>query len=241
MTAEMTIILLNYQRPGNIPIILDTIRRQTLKSFVFLWNNGPDDVNLPGLDRYETAGENLGCMVRWNLAREADTQFVMTLDDDLCFARNDALADVVESLRNMDDPARIVGPVGCRFGETPSYTERSDVYAEYARAGMSEQTIRSTGYEAVDMVKGRSMALRRDRLDGLELPEEREDDVYLSAAMADGRRLFHRIPKRLKFAFRELPEHGVGNWQRPEHFCSRDRASEAYFGSRTRQPGPSEN
>lgn len=120
MTAELTIILLNYKRPGNIPIILDSIRRQTLEPVVFLRNNGPDDVNLPGVDRYEKSGENLGCMVRWNLAREADTQYVMSLDDDLCFARDDALADVVESLRNMDDPARIVGPVGCRFGENPA-------------------------------------------------------------------------------------------------------------------------
>ena len=167
---------------------------------------------------------------------EADTQYVMSLDDDLCFARDDALADVVESLRNMDDPARIVGPVGCRFGENPNYTERSDVYAEYAPAGTSTQIIRSTGYEAVDMVKGRSMALRRDRLDGLELPEEREDDIFLSAAIAGGRRRFHRIPKRLKFAFRELPEHGVGNWQRPEHLRSRDRASAEYFRSVLPQP-----
>ncbi len=236
MTAEMTIVLLNYRRPGNIPVILDSIRRQTLKPIVFLWNNGPDDVNLPGVDRYEESGENLGCMVRWKLAQEADTQYVMSLDDDLCFARDDALADVVGSLRSMEDPARIVGPVGCCFGETPSYTERRDVYAGFAPADMSEQTIRSVRYEAVDMVKGRSMALRRDRLDGLELPEEREDDIFLSAAMAGGRQRFHRIPKQLKYAFRELPELGVGNWQRPDHLRSRNRAAAEYFRPVLPQP-----
>ncbi len=229
MTAELTIILLNYRRPANIPIILDSIRRQTIKPVVFLWNNGADDVNLPGVDRYESSSENVGCMVRWKLAREADTPYVMSLDDDLCFARDDALADVVESLRAMDDPARIVGPVGCRFGENPGYTERRDVCAGYARADMAEQAIPTTGYEAVDMVKGRSMALRRDRLDGLEFPEEREDDIFLSAALAGGRPRFHRIPLRLKYAFRQLPELGVANWRMPGHLDSRDRAAAEYF------------
>ena len=105
MTAEMTIVLLNYRRPANIPIILDSIRRQTIQPVVFLWNNGPDAIDAHGVDRYERAGENLGCMVRWKMAREANTPYVMSLDDDLCFARDDALADVVESLRAMDDPA----------------------------------------------------------------------------------------------------------------------------------------
>ena len=229
MTTEMTILLLNYRRPENIPIILDSIRRQTIGAVVFLWNNGPDDVDLPGVDRYEKSTENLGCMVRWKMAREAETPYVMSLDDDLCFARDDALADVVESLRAMDDPARIIGPVGCRFGEHPSYTERRDVYAGYARADTKERTVPAARDQAVDMVKGRAMALRRDRLEGLELPEEREDDIFLNAARAGGGRRFHRIPMRLRHAFRELPERGAGNWRRPGHLRSRERAAAEYF------------
>jgi len=235
MTAEMTIVLLNYRRPGNIPIILDSIRRQTIKPVVFLWNNGPDDVNLAGVDRYENSAENIGCMVRWKMARDADTPYVMSLDDDLCFARDDALADIVGLLRAMDSPDRIVGPAGCCLGENFSYTERREVYANRTPARTIEPAISTSGYEEVDIVKGRSMALRRDRLDGLGLPEEREDDIFLSAALAGGRRRFHRIPARLKNAFLELPMLGVGNWRMPEHSHSRDRAAAAYFRP---APGP---
>jgi GT2 family glycosyltransferase len=225
----MTVVLLNYRRPGNIPVILESIRRQTIRPVVFLWNNGPDDVDFLGVDRYEKSGRNVGCMARWELAREADTPYVMSLDDDYCFARDDALEDVVKSLRAMDDPARIIGPVGCRFGTSLSYAERTDVYADNVRTGRGEG--RDFAYEAVDMIKGRCMALRRDRIETLELPDEREDDIFLSAAFADGRRNFHRIPGRLKGAFRALPEFGVGNWQRPEHLESRERATAKYFRS----------
>ncbi|MCP4397975.1 MAG: PqqD family peptide modification chaperone [bacterium] len=232
MSAEMTIILLNYKRPENIPIILDSIDRQTVKPIVFLWNNGPDDVDFSGIDRYKKSPDNAGCMVRWNFAREADTPYIMSLDDDFCFGRDDALADVIESLRAMDDPARIVGPTGCSFADAdgPLYTKRRDVYARYVRSNTEKQGDVKTGHTVVDMVKGRSMAFRRDRLEGLRLPEEREDDIFLSAALAGGRRLFHRVPKRLDYAFRELPELGVANWKKPDHFDSRDRAAAKYFG-----------
>lgn len=230
MNAEMTIILLNYQRPGNIPIILDSIGRQTIRPVVFLWNNGMDEVNFPGVDRYEKSGSNEGCMVRWKMALKADTPYIMSLDDDLCFARDDALADVLESLHAMDDPARIVGPAGCRLGENLSYTSRRDVYAGYARPHRKEQAVRTSASEVVDMVKGRSMAFRRQCLDGLDLPSEREDDIYLSAVLSKGARGFHRVPVRLDGAFRELPELGVGNWKKPGHLQSRDRAAAEHFG-----------
>jgi hypothetical protein len=162
----------------------------------------------------------------------------MSLDDDLCFARDDALADVVLSLRTMDDPARIVGPAGCCFGEHLSYTKRSDVYAGYAAADRNGPAARASGDEAVDMVKGRALALRRNRLDGLGLPAEREDDIFLSAALAGGRRRFHRVPPRLTGAFRELPELGVGNWMMPGHLDGRDRAAAEHFRPVLPQSGP---
>jgi hypothetical protein len=222
MTAPITIVLLNYRRPGNIPVILESISRQTVRPVVFLWNNGVDDVKSDGIDRYERSPGNLGCIMRWRMACEADTPYVMSLDDDLCFARDDALADIVESLNAMDHPGRVVGPFGCRFGNDADYTERVDVFPPHVAA--------DAAFESVDMIKGRALALRRDRLAELALPLEREDDIFLCAAMAEGRRGFHRVPRRLVQAFRELSEHDVGNWTMPGHLDSRSRAVAAYFG-----------
>lgn len=229
-SPEITILLLNYRRPANIPIILESIRRQTAGAVVFLWNNGTDELNLPGIDRYEGSGENHGCMVRWKMARHATTRWIMSLDDDLCFARDDALETLIQLLRTMDDPARIIGPVGCSFQEDKSYSQRKDHYAGYASASSSEPVNAPAARdETVDMVKGRCMALRRDQLDNLVFPDEREDDIFLNAALAGGRRKFHRVPTQLKSLFRELPELGVGNWTTQGHLSSRDRATARYF------------
>jgi hypothetical protein len=234
---EITILLLNYRRPANIPVILDSIRRQTVKPVVFLWNNGPDDVNLTGIDRYEVAGENQGCMARWKMALHATTPWIMSLDDDLCFARDDALETILQTLRTLDDPARIIGPAGCNFHNNPKYSQRRDVYAGYASEPFSEPVDLPVRHDqAVDMIKGRSMALRRDQLEDLVFPDEREDDIFLSAALAAGRGKFHRVPTCLNSAFRELPELGVGNWFEPEHLNSRNRAIARYFFPESSQP-----
>lgn len=233
MKADMTIILLNYKRPQNIPIILDSIRSQTVRSNIYLWNNGSDDVNSPEIDRYEHSPNNVGCMVRWRLALEADTPYVMSLDDDFCFGRDNALEEIIRLLRKSDHPGRIIGPTGCTFTEEPDYLKRRDIYARYVRADTSAMDIPESGHFAVDVVKGRSMAFRRELLDNLELPDEREDDIYLSAMFANGKRGFHRIPRRLDFAFRELPEYGLGNWKKPHHMQSRVSATARFFGAHT--------
>lgn len=88
---KITIVLLNYKRPKNIPIILDAIKNQTVKSTVFLWNNGSENVQSPLIDRYVQSDENVGCMARWKMAKEATTPFVMSLDDDVNFNRKDVL------------------------------------------------------------------------------------------------------------------------------------------------------
>ena len=232
VTAQMTIVLLNFRRPRNIPLILESIQRQTIKPIVFLWNNGSDDVNFSGIDRYVASPGNVGCMARWKMALEAETPYVMSLDDDLCFARNDALATVIASLESMDDPARIVGPVGCRFGATPDYGGRDDVYAGFAQSEEVETDLpRSSELREADMIKGRSMALRRDRLEKLNFVDEREDDIFISGALANGERGVHRVPSQLRNAFRELPEYGTANWRQPEHLRSRIRATALYFGA----------
>jgi len=222
--AKITIILLNYQRPQNIPVILDSIKRQTIKATVFLWNNGNEDVNSPLIDRYVESTENVGCMVRWKLAREAKTPYVMSLDDDICFNRNDALQDIIESLEDQDNPNRIIGVAGACFGKIPYYTMQQNFECPLPNH-LPDQDV------AVDIVKGRVMAFRKALLDDVQFPDEREDDIFLSSTFADKARKFHRIPILLNDAFYDLPTFGRGNWLENQHFLSRDRALRKYFPS----------
>jgi len=242
---KITIILLNYKRPQNIPIILKSIRSQTVKSEIFLWNNGDADVNSPLIDRYEKSGKNVGCMVRWKLAKEATTPYVMSLDDDICFDRNDALENIIQSLEKQDNPNRIIGFFGACFNFISIYTIRTEFMCRCSQARrMGDiREINAAGEpvyikqspvvhdEAVDFVKGRAMAFRKQLLDNIPLPEEREDDIFLNATFANKARKFHRIPLILNDAFRELPELGTGNQYQQEHLTSRNRALRAYFST----------
>jgi len=247
-SPKITIVLLNFQRPQNIPVILEAIARQTVKATVFLWNNGDADVDSPKIDRYHQSESNIGCMVRWKLAREATTPYVMSLDDDICFHRVDALEHVIQCLEKQDNPNRIVGFLGACFNLVPNYAIRREFMCTYRDTNgnpcLSVNTHR-IGFlgkdmfvirrivaqdEGVDVVKGRVMAFRKQLLEGISLPEEREDDIFLSATLANKARKFHRIPTLLNDAFYELPEHGEGSWHEPGHFLSRDRALKTYFG-----------
>jgi GT2 family glycosyltransferase len=244
----ITILLLNYRRPQNIPLILNSIESQTLKARVFLWNSGDSDVNSPRIDLYRQSGANVGCMARWTLAQEATTPYVMTLDDDVCLNGSDALEKVVRSLDRYADAGRILGFVGASFSVDLKYNIREEVMCRYRDTTgrlvehmQSDHLFNSAGErvfikrafvdrdEPVDMVKGRMMALETSLVADLALPDEREDDIFINATLARGGRGFHRIPKLLDDAVRELPEHGAGNWMQPGHFESRQRAIRSYF------------
>lgn len=245
--AKITIVLLNFKRPQNIPIILEAIGRQTVKASVFLWNNGDVDIDSPNIDRYHSSENNAGCMARWNLAKEATTPYVMCMDDDICFHRPDALESVINSLEMLDNPSRIVGFLGSCFNQVPDYAIRKDSMCAYRDKDRKPFVIANTHQislggkeiyvtrdfvtkdECVDIVKGRVMAFRKQLLDNLTLPDEREDDIFLSAALAKKKRRFHRIPTLLNDAFYELPEHGTGNWLEQRHLQSRNQALRTYF------------
>lgn len=244
----ITILLLNHRRPQNIPLVLDSIESQTLRARVFLWNNGDTDVDSPRIDLYRESDVNVGCMARWALAKEATTRYVMTLDDDVCLNGPDALEKVVRSLEQYADAGRIVGFVGSTFSESLTYNIRTEVMCRYRDTtgrlvermpdehhlpGAGERVLIRRVFvdrdEPVDLVKGRMMALETSRVADLTLPDEREDDVFVNATLARGRRGFHRIPKLLDDVVRELPEFGAGNWMQPDHVASRQRAIRSYF------------
>ena len=84
---------------------------------------------------------------------------------------------------------------------------------------------------AVDIIKGRMMAFRHGLLNDIDLPEEREDDIFLCATFANGKRRSHLVPALLNDAFYELPTYGVGNWLQQGHSSSRNRPIRTYFST----------
>jgi len=224
---KITIILLNHKRPQNIPIILEAIRNQTVKSTVFLWNNGDADVNSSLIDRYEQSEKNIGCMTRWELAMEATTPYVMSLDDDLCFEKDDVLESIVRCLGRQAAADRIVGAFGRIIQkENQPYVDTIEVDDLYHK-NLHKDT-------AVDFIKGRIMALRTEILKSRICPCDFEpfceDDIIINGLLANRRRLYHLVPVVLRGAFRDLPGYSSGLTSRKDHYERRNATFKKYFG-----------
>jgi GT2 family glycosyltransferase len=179
---ELTILLLNWKRPQNLPHIIASIERQSKRPNIFLWNNGTRFED-PRVDWIVDSSRNKRCWPRWTIGAMADTDFVCSLDDDLALGDDRILEDLLHYLKSLDEPDRLVGASGVILQPAKSYEHCHHVKPE------SDNDI------AVDIVKGKLLACRRDALRSIEMVSEtREDDIAISGLAARGRRRHHRIP-----------------------------------------------
>ncbi len=227
-TPSITVCLLNWKRPQNVPVILDSIAAQNVPARVVLWDNpstgsgqaAPEPLPRdPRIALTVHASANLGCFPRWWLASVADTEWVCSLDDDLCLAAPDALEAAVERARSEDC---IVGAYGVRL--LPGRPYREGVHVNLPVADTR-----------VDIVKGRFMLFRRTllervplhvpALDALGEAASCVDDVRLSLCVGVGRPRPHLLAGALRGKLKELPAPGALS-ARAGHYERRQRAVE---------------
>ena len=211
----VNVVLLNYNRPQNIPSIIEALRAQSVPVNITLWHNGVTD-DIPGADRVVHSSANLGCLARWHMAAQSGCDYVVSLDDDLvpedprlferCIAASEAAGD-----------SRIIGRSGKLLGAGPRYY-RNGTGVSASRDGDRE----------VDVVKGRFMFVPVRLLSRVPLYfedyEGRGDDIWISLWTAD-RRAAHILPRFIRGAFREIPdapESNVGLADDPSHQLKRD-------------------
>jgi len=78
----ITTILLNYKRVENMPGIIEAIRRQTIESKIWIWDNsGTFDLTMDA-DVIIKSSENFYCQPRYMLCQLVKTPYVWTQDDD---------------------------------------------------------------------------------------------------------------------------------------------------------------
>ena len=215
--ADLTVLLLNWKRPHNLAKVLASIERQTCRPKIFLWNNG-DRLNDLRVDWIIDSSQNKACWPRWSLGAMADTEFVCSLDDDLAFGDERVLENLLRYLKNLDQPERLVGFHGVILEPTKPYASCTHV--------------KSTPHAeiAVDIVKGKLLACRRDSLRSIQMASEaQEDDIAVSGLAARGRPLFHRVASLFHDRMICLPEMGIGISHRLEHNQCRETARRKYY------------
>lgn len=223
---QLTVCILNWRRPANLPRVIASLRAQSIRPRIFVWNNSGEPIDVD-CDWKIDSTINRQCIARWEMLAMADTPAVASLDDDLAIVDQGLLARAFDFLASAGRDTAI-GPFGVTLPEDLDYAGRSDFAAP------------PSGSRDVDLIKGRHLMLRReDLMNNLRLTEPRfagewltrrtEDDILLCGQLAMGRRQRHRLPAVYHPSnFLELPAPDALN-ARPDHVQRRTAACRAMF------------
>lgn len=218
---KATALLTNWKRRENLPKIIEALRAQTHPVEIFLWDNSGIGEFRRDVDLEIVSSENLKCFPRWSMAQFASTDYVFTLDDDL----------IPTDPELIENCARQVGASADAIGKEGVTIIPGEGYFGSIHIGANSSAVSS-----VDILKGRFIFARRDTILAAladHLPHVSptpkspriEDDLIISSSIR-GQKI---IPSFLHGAFRELPDHGVGEYRQPEHRVSREQTFSDYF------------
>jgi hypothetical protein len=235
---SLTLVLLSYQRPQNIITILTSIAGQTVKPDVFLWNNSGHPVHRPEIDWCVDSSANLFCWPRWQMAANANTEYVAVMDDDLCFRSPTFIERLIAYMTKLQSEIGIVGLEGVLLGEPRDYyptyggrMARKEIPQEYAGTVHIASPTRDV---KVHIVKGRFMVCRTEFLQELLFnPPFKDvcDDIVISSLLRKGDSQSHLIPSWLSTEFDDLPEKNgsMALSAQPDFKDIRRAAADLYF------------
>jgi glycosyltransferase involved in cell wall biosynthesis len=208
MPNSITAVLLNYKRPENIPLLIQSIRDQSVPIDIWLVNNG-EPANFD-VDLMIQSDNSMKCYTRWVEASRAETEFVFSIDDDLMFSNIRLVELCVERMEDLPSKS-IIGPYGKRMQKNERYSDGEE--------------LRLCGGEAT-IIKGRMMFCRTSLVREMVTQQvvEFEDDIYLSS-FAD----YLECPDFFTNSVRSLPApHSLCG--QPGHKGRRNDTYKKYFG-----------
>jgi len=221
--SSLTVCLLNWKRPGHLRRIIDRLAVQTLRPTIFLWNNSPEPLSHRAVDWQVDSARNVLCPPRWWMASQAETELVMSLDDDLMPGDSRVIEDAVAVA--LEQPVdRAVGPFGVILHTGGAYFPHRD-----ARCPPQDTP--------VDLVQGRCLIVRARALrEAIKLGDlcgnlGREDDIAVCGALANRRPRYHLVPAVFHKRMENLPEGDEALFRRPGHARRRDAARRHWFPS----------
>ena len=208
----------NWKRKENLKEIIENIRNQSVPVEIFLWNNNPEDLEDYSVDLQINSSKNLMCLPRWFMANYANSEYVFSLDDDLCFNDSKVVEDCIKySLK----PNQALGAFGVKLRDNLDYWSSRHIccYPDKDRQ--------------VNIIKGRFLFIKKSLLKNVSmLPSEDadinkpriEDDIFISHYLEQA-----YLPSFLSKRFKELPEGGQSLYRDSNHRESRKTQTKKYF------------
>ena len=196
---KTTFIILNYKRLKNLPIIVEAIKKQSIETEIFIWNNNPEVILNQGMfshkvDLLVNSSRNLFCGPRWDLCKFAKNDFVFILDDDICFADDTIAEHILSESKKNYKPGRLFGVEGVIIDDDLNYFDLSDKQKIIIHSSLPA-TINKPLHFAypdqdinVDVVKGRLICLNKNDLLAIPAPPslfiDKADDITYSLWLA---------------------------------------------------------
>ena len=164
---------------------------------------------------------NTHTQVRWFMASLAQTPYVMVMDDDLIPRDDTILEDAVLYLSKLKEKCTILGPFGLQLHPNEPYCKGRHVNVHHfpwhkdfssskdSNLVMSQEE-GSVEAVRVDVIKGRTMMMRREALQShlglvFDHTDTRGDDIAVSGSLAQGKSRHHLIPRLFHRRLVELP------------------------------------
>lgn len=197
---KISVIILSWKRPKNIPIILKQLIASKLIDEIFLWNNNPKIKLKSSHPKVITmqSGKNFGTLARYCIAFLAKNETILIQDDDL-----------------------VLKPKQIKTIYKKYKQNKNKLYGCFGRNIMSGRYVKINAYGDVDIIIGRTIMFNKkeiykffkyagDFIDGI------EDDILFSFSI----KTKHKVVKVGKI--KELPNNHALS-KRPDHLLRRQK------------------
>ena len=205
-----TTIITNYKRLENVKRIISNIKQQSVESKIFIWDNSKDSNDLESqCDWYVKSTVNMVCCPRWWMATQAETEWVVVMDDDITLKSPNAYEHIVKNIKDWD----AAGSHGVRITN----------FTDYLRCHHISNT---RDDEKVDIIKGRFLIVKTDILKKI-LPyisSKDEDDIIISSKLKN-----KAVLGGLGEYLENLSEMETGLCKRPDHYQRRTNTMIEHF------------
>lgn len=208
----VTVLLLNYKREANLPKIISSLRAQTIPCEIFLWNNSGTTYKNDQVDWIVNSGKNVRCWPRWTMAPFASGEYVMTLDDDICFTSPDCLELLVSEMQENYIEGRALGVHGVITDDKGNYYLKG-FSKRLRKMGIIHYPKHFEHPEEnmlVDIIKGRMIFFKKKDLKRIPIyPNESEhfsscDDIIVSSYLCNKQKRHHMLTSKLNGKVEEL-------------------------------------
>lgn len=189
--------LCSFARHEQTHQIIEELRAQTCKPKIFVWNNDLDYHFQD--DRADwVINSNRNCHTRHVIFfwQQASTPYVARMDDDLHFADDRVLADVIPGLKTLKHRNQMIGAYGVRLYKDETYQNSHHIASPrgHGQMDMEKKPLRKLQNVEVDLLKGRILLARQECAHGLTTGfGHHHTDLHLSMVLAGRHRFFHVV------------------------------------------------